>query len=270
MDWDVLVHGYELAEAPTIDLDGSLLFSDVLAGGVYRVDVAGKVTTVVPKRRGVGGIAIHEDGGIVCSGRDLLHVRDGREPRTVLHVDGVAGWNDLCTDATGRVYAGALRFAVFDPKAQVVPGELWRVALGGEPTVVFGDVVHANGVACAADGRTVYLSDTRRQRIIVFDAERATRRDIDLSALGHPDGMALDEHGAVWVALVSGGIARLTPDGNVDRRLEPPSAFTTSLCFAGRDLYVTTGGHSENAELRGCVLRTTVGVAGAPVAPARV
>ncbi|MDP9335855.1 MAG: SMP-30/gluconolactonase/LRE family protein [Actinomycetota bacterium] len=270
MDWDVCAHGYGLAEAPTIDIDGSLVFSDVLGGGVYRIDGSGKVTTVVPKRRGVGGIAIHEDGGIVCSGRDLVHVREGHDPRMVLHVDGVAGWNDLCTDATGRVYAGALRFPVFDPQAQVVPGELWRVALDGDPTVVFGDVIHANGVACTADGRTIYLSDTRQQRIIVFDIERATRRDIDVSALGHPDGMALDEHGAVWVALVSGGIARLTPDGDADRRLEPPSAFTTSLCFAGRDLYVTTGGHSESAELRGCVLRTTVDVAGAPVAPAGV
>ncbi len=270
MDWDVCAYGYGLAEAPTIDIDGSLVFSDVLGGGVYRIDESGQVTTVVPKRRGVGGIAIHEDGGIVCSGRDLVHVREGHDPRTVLHVDGVAGWNDLCTDATGRAYAGALRFPVFDRQAQVVPGELWSVALDGDATVVFGDVVHANGVACTADVGTIYLSDTRQQRIIVFDIERATRRDIDVSALGHPDGIALDEHGAVWVALVSGGIARLTPDGDADRRLEPPSAFTTSLCFAGRDLYVTTGGHSENAELRGCVFRTTVDVAGAPVAPARV
>jgi gluconolactonase len=269
MEWDVVAHGYGLAEAPTIDVDGSLVFSDVLGGGVYRIDAAGTVTTVVPKRRGVGGIAIHADGGIVCSGRDLVHVREGHETRTVLHVDGVAGWNDLCTDAAGRVYAGALRFAVFDREGEAVPGELWCVARDGDATIVFGDVVHANGVACAADGTTIYLSDSRRQRIIVFDTERATRREIDLSAFGHPDGMALDEHGAVWVALVSGGIARFTPDGAVDRRLEPPSEFTTSLCFAGRDLYVTTGGHSGNPELRGCVLHTTLDVAGAPVAPAR-
>jgi sugar lactone lactonase YvrE len=69
---------------------------------------------------------------------------------------------------------------------------------------------------------------------------------------------------------VSGGIARLTPAGEVDRTLEPPSAFTTSLCFAGRDLYVTTGGHSGVPDLRGCVLHTTLDVGGAPVAPARV
>lgn len=269
MSWDVLAHGYGLAEAPTIDVDGSLVFSDVLGGGVYRLGAGGGVSTVVPKRRGVGGIAIHAEGGIVCSGRDVVHVRAG-ETRTLLHVDGVAGWNDMCTDGSGRVYAGGLRFAVFDPSAEAVPGELWCVATDSDPAMLFGDVVHANGVACTADGRTIYLSDTRRRCVIVFDVEQATRRELDVSALGHPDGMALDEHGAVWLALVSGGIVRLTPDGEVDRKLEPPSAFTTSLCFAGRDLYVTTGGHSEHEELRGCVLRTTVDVAGAPVAPARV
>jgi sugar lactone lactonase YvrE len=270
MDWDVLAHGYRLAEAPTVDSDGSLVFSDVLGGGVYRLDSPGTVTTVVPKRRGVGGIAIHADGGIVCSGRDVIHVRDGRAARTVLHVDGVAGWNDLCTDPAGNVVAGALRFAVFDPDAEAIPGQVWRARPDGEHDIVFGDVVHANGIACTPDGSTIYASDTRRQRVIVFDLARGSRREIDVAALGHPDGMALDEHGAIWLALVGGGIARLTPDGEVDRRVEPPSAFTTSVCFSGRDLYATTGGHSEHPELGGCVLRTTVDVAGAPIVPARI
>jgi len=58
MSWEVLAHGYRLAEAPTIDRDGSLLFSDVLGGGVYRRRATDDdVATVVPKRRGVGGIA---------------------------------------------------------------------------------------------------------------------------------------------------------------------------------------------------------------------
>jgi sugar lactone lactonase YvrE len=270
MEWDVLAHGYGLAEAPTIDTDGSLVFSDVLGGGVYRLDSSGAVTTVVPKRRGVGGVAIHAEGGIVCSGRDVIHVREGHQTLTVLHVDGVAGWNDLCTDAGGRVYAGALRFAVFDPAAEPIPGELWRIGFDAGPDVVFGDVVHANGVVCSPDGGLVYMSDTRRQRVIAYDTQRQHRREIDVSAFGHPDGMALDDSGALWLALVSGGIARMTPEGEIDLRLEPPSALTTSLCFDGRDLYVTTGAHSEKPELRGCVLRTTVDAVGAAVAPARV
>ena len=252
MEWEVVAEGYRLAEAPTIDIDGSLLFSDVLGGGIYRLSADGAVREVVPKRRGVGGIAIHADGGIVCSGRDVVHVRDG-ETCTVLHVDGVAGWNDICTDADGHVYAGALRFAVFDPDAEEVPGELWRVDTGP----ILDGIVHANGVAVAGD--TIYVSDTRRQVLVIV--EKGQRREIDVSSLGHPDGLAIDEHGAVWLALVSGGIARLTPAGTVDAHYEPPSAVTTSLCFDGCDLYVTTAG---------AVLRTTVNVEGMRVAPARV
>jgi hypothetical protein len=40
------------------------------------------IETVVPKRRGVGGILLHADEGIVISGRDLSHVKDG-ETRTI-------------------------------------------------------------------------------------------------------------------------------------------------------------------------------------------
>src|SRR4051812_20763286 len=269
MEWDVLAHGYGLVEAPTVDVDGTLLFSDVLGGGIYRLAGNGEVMTVVPKRRGVGGLALHADGGVVCSGRDVVQVRDGTT-RTILHVDGVAGWNDLCADRAGRVYAGALRFAVFDPAAVEVPGELWCVDHDVGPQVLFDDVVHANGVALAPDERTIYLSDTRARRIIVFDVDRQTRSDIDAAPYGHPDGMAVDELGGVWVALVSGGIGRFTPDGTLDRRLEPPSDVTTSLCFDGPYLYVTTGGHREYPELRGCVLRTRLDVPGLARPVARV
>ena len=272
MEFEVLASGYGLAEAPTIDADGALLFSDVLGGGVFRLGPDGGVTTVIPKRRGVGGLAIHAEGGVVCSGRDVVHVRD-RETRTVLHVDGVAGWNDLCTDSRGLVYAGALRFAVFDPNAEVVPGELWRIESEGNGTAFLADVLHANGVACSLDGSAVYLSDTRAKRLIVQDLDRAERREIDISPYGTPDGLALDEHGDIWLALVDGGIGRFAPDGNLRGHLAVPSRLVTSLCFGGgdgRDLFVTTGGHAERPELRGCVLRTRVDVAGAPVARAVV
>ena len=268
MQWEVVAHGYGLVEGPTIDIDGSLLFSDVLQGGIYRLATNGAITTVVPKRRGVGGLALHADGGIVCSGRDVVHVRDG-DTRTLLHVDGVSGWNDICTDAAGRIYAGSLRFAVFDPNAEVIPGELWSLDPDAGPEILIADVIHANGVVVAPDQLTIWMSDTRARALIVFDVATRTRRDIDVESFGHPDGLAIDEAGDVWAALVSGGVGRFAPDGALLERLTPPSDFVTSVCFDGHDLYVTTGSHHD-PELGGCVLRTRVDVAGAPVAPARV
>ena len=59
---------------------------------------------------------------------------------------------------------------------------------------------------------------------------------------GLADGLAVDEAGGVWVAMgEAGGIARFAADGALDRMIEAPADFVTSLCFGGedmRDLYV--------------------------------
>ena len=148
--FELLASGYGLVEGPTLAPDGGLYYSDVLGGGVFQLASSGSITTVVPKRRGVGGIAAHADGGVVCSGRDLIHVRDG-VTRTLFAIDGLPGWNDLCTDARGQVYAGAVRFRVFDRGVTVVPGECWRIDGPDSASELYADVSHANLVhICAA------------------------------------------------------------------------------------------------------------------------
>ena len=98
---EMLACGYGLVEGPRVDRDDSLYFSDVHKGGVHRRQPDGTIETVVPKRRGVGGIALHTDGGVVISGRNICHVRDG-ETRIVFAPDA-PGLNDLFVDAAGRV-----------------------------------------------------------------------------------------------------------------------------------------------------------------------
>ena len=91
-----LVWGYTFLEAPRADGRGGLYFSDVVAGGVYHWAPGGPVETVVPKRRGVGGIALHADGGLVVTGRDVCHVREGRS-RCLLAGQGTLGRAALFT-----------------------------------------------------------------------------------------------------------------------------------------------------------------------------
>jgi gluconolactonase len=273
MQFSVIASGYGLVEGPTVDPDGRVHFSDVLGGGIYRVDLTGEVTTIVPKRRGVGGLALHADGGLVASGRDIVRVHDSAST-TLFSIDGLPGWNDLCTDARGRVYAGALRFAVFDRGATAVPGELWRIDNAGEAVCLYGDVVHPNGVALSPDQHTIFHSDTRSHAIVVHtltaDGTAEDRRVIDTSAYGQPDGLAVDEHGAIWVALLGFGVVRFTPEGRLDTRIEVPSNLTTSVCLDGHDCYIATADNTDDPSLRGCLLHTTVDVAGATVFPARV
>src|SRR5262249_19002192 len=76
MKLETLCCGYGLIEGPREDGAGNLHFSDVTNGGVYRRSADGAIATVVPRRRGVGGIALHASGGLVISGKDVCHVRD--------------------------------------------------------------------------------------------------------------------------------------------------------------------------------------------------
>ncbi len=109
--------GYGLIEGPVWDPARGLYFSDVINGGVHLLDRAGAVSLVVPKRRGIGGMALHEKGGLVVGGRDIACVLlDNGSTRTLLSLDaipGATGFNDLTTDRVGRVYVGSLAYRVF-------------------------------------------------------------------------------------------------------------------------------------------------------------
>src|SRR3989454_5879254 len=150
---ETLAFGYGLAEAPRVDAAGNLYFSDAIEGGVYRRAPDGAVSVVVLKRRGVGGLVLHADGGGVVSGKDVSHVRNG-ETRILLTVAGVLGFNDLTTDAAGRVFVGSLRSPVLQNEERV-PGELWRVDGPGRAGEGYRHVAFANGVGFAPDGRTI-------------------------------------------------------------------------------------------------------------------
>src|SRR5262249_46797073 len=60
--------GFGLVEAPLWDPRKGLYFSDVLNGGVYLLSRSDEVSQIVPKRRGVGGMALHAAGGLVMGG----------------------------------------------------------------------------------------------------------------------------------------------------------------------------------------------------------
>ncbi len=273
---ETLAYGYGLLEGPRIDTADNLYFSDVTNGGVYRRSPAGTLTTVVPRRRGVGGIALHADGGVVISGKNVCHVKDG-ETRILFQRDDIPGFNDLFTDSAGRVYVGSLRSDPFKEGARV-PGELWRIE--GEDKVVqmYGDVGLTNGIGFSPDGRILYHADSAAQHLIVHDVAPdgscRNRRSISVSAVGGPDGLAVDETGAIWVAIYNGGCAaRYTLDGKLDRKVDVPAKAVTSLCFGGkdrRDLYIVTADNTDDPDHKGTIFRTRVDTAGLPAPLAKV
>jgi len=246
-------------------------------GGVFRRSPAGAVETVIPKRRGVGGIALHADGGLVVSGRNVCHVHEG-ETRVLFAPENTPGFNDLFTDRWGCVYAGTVRSDPFAAGGQRTPGELWRISGEGEATQVYDGVGLSNGIGFSPDERLLYHSDSAARAIYVSDVrgrgQVANRRIFTQVELGVPDGLAVDVEGGVWVAVFQGGcVARYRPDGALDRTIDVPAKAVTSLCFGGeglKDLYIVTADNTEAPERGGTVFRTRVDVAGLPAPLARI
>ena len=164
--------GYGLIEGPVWDPARGLYFSDVINGGVHLLDRAGKVTLAVPKRRGIGGMALHEFGGLVVGGRDIacVSLTDGTT-HSLLSLDaipGATGFNDLTADAAGRIYVGSLAFRVFGGETPK-PGHLHVIDLDGGMRTLSDGVLLTNGLGFSPDGKRLYHSDARAPLVRVYD-----------------------------------------------------------------------------------------------------
>ncbi len=276
--------GYGLIEGPVWDPARGLYFSDVVNGGVDLLDLDGKIKPVIPKRRGIGGMALHENGGLVVGGRDIacVSLADGTS-RTLLSLDaipGATGFNDLTTDKAGRVYVGSLAYKVFGGEAPR-PGHLHVIDLDGTMRTLSDGILLTNGLGFSPDGRRLYHSDARAGLVRVYDVmpDGGVGPWRTFATLGDgqsavPDGLKVASDGSVWVADAHGGrVAIFNADGTHRRDLAVPLPMVTSLCFAGDDLcdlYVVTGSRGGPHENCGSIFRTRADVAGLALPLARV
>src|SRR5258708_24984844 len=84
MEFEMLASGYGLLEAPRVDDLGRFYFSDIPNGGVYRRNPGGNVETLIPKRKGVGGMNFNRSGGPLLPPPPLIYLggknRKNRHP----------------------------------------------------------------------------------------------------------------------------------------------------------------------------------------------
>ena len=251
-------------------------------GGVRALDADGKISTVVPKRRGVGGMAPHAAGGLVIGGREIIYESfDGETHATLLTpdvTDVAIGFNDLTTDEVGRVWVGSLAYRVILGE-EVRPGHLHVIDLDGSVRTVSDGIILTNGMAFSPDGKTLYHCDARADLIRAYDVAADAevigwRVFAEINGASTPDGMAVAEDGSIWVAIADGGKGMVfEPDGAVRTEIPTPLPMVTSVCFGGadlRDFYIVTGSRNGPRENCGTIYRMRTDVSGLPIVPAKV
>jgi sugar lactone lactonase YvrE len=249
---------YHVGEGPLWDpVDNVLYFVDIPDGAIFQYDPDTHAMRRWDVPSAVGALALRELGGAVLACGDGFHFFDfatgertpisdpeANEPRTRL--------NDGKVDRRGRFVAGSMDSSLGEPL-----GALYALDADSRLRTLETGVRCSNGPCWSPAGRTFYFSDTPLGRIFAYDYDLdsgdisnkrvfVSTRELD----GSPDGATVDADGCVWSAIVMGSkLARFTPDGTLERTVEMPANFVSSMAFGGSGLdvlYVTSIGEPVN------------------------
>lgn len=161
------------------------------------------------------------------------------------HADPAFRFNDGKFDAHGRLWTGLM-----SRDGKKGGGILYRFDPDGTWHVADTGFDLPNGLDWSGDGRTFHFTDSHKGEIYAYDFDAASgaieNRRLFFSmdpAEGKPDGLTRDAEGCLLSVLFDGSaIARLTPDGSLERLIPLPVPRPTSCAFGGdgRTLFVTT------------------------------
>jgi sugar lactone lactonase YvrE len=173
------------------------------------------------------GLGVLPDGRLVVLTmfrKQLMTCEDGRLSLYADLSDVATGTiDDMIVDGLGRAYVGDLGFDLPPPADRGAVGRIILVMPDGATRIVADGLRFPNGIAVSADNN----------RLVVAEMDGACLADYDIAADGglifrrrfatvkSPDGICLDQEGAVWVAAFDeDAFIRFDRDGRELQRIE--------------------------------------------------
>ena len=232
--------GAQLGEGPSWDpVRHMWCWVDITSRAVYLSDESGTTLARWSTPQDVGAALPARDGFLLASrdGFDFLAEDGTVRPVCAVQPDRPdIRFNDAKCDPRGRAFAGTMAY-------DETPGEAMLVRLDPGPNArpVLTGLTLGNGLGWSPDGRRMHFIDSPTHQVTQFEY------DVDAGEIGArvgaveiakdqgmPDGMCVDDTGAIWVALWGGSaVHRYTPDGELDTVVAVPTRHVTSVAFGG-------------------------------------
>jgi gluconolactonase len=266
---ETVATGLEFPEG-TIFVGNTLYFVDYGASDVLRL-VDGKVERVW-HQAGCGANGLVQSGAtllVACyDGGTIAEITPGgRSTGTIASDDKGQPFiapNDLATDHKGGVYFSA-------SGSDSVPGKVYYRAADGHVREVASNIRYSNGLVVSPDGKRLYLAESAANRLLVYPIapdgglgegqafiKLADALAVPGEATFTPDGVRIDGHGNVFVALYrGGGFAVFSSGGKLLHRVELPGTHHSNLAISpdGRFVFVTSVADLPDGGSRGELLK---------------
>jgi sugar lactone lactonase YvrE len=203
---EVLAEGFHFLEGARWH-DGRLWMSDIFGQRVHTVALDGAVETLADVPGRPSGLGFLSDGTpLIASMMDrcLLRLENGDlTPHAQLGSLVTGDLNDMVVDGQGRAYVGNMGFDLFGG-AEYRNANLVMVDPSGQARVVAEEIEFPNGTVILPGGEVMVLAETWGHRLTAFDIApdgglSGRRIFADLGEYG-PDGICLDQEGAIWIS----------------------------------------------------------------------
>ncbi len=231
----IIVGGLDFPEGPVFDDGGALWWSEIFGGMVSRRSPDGAINRFKTGGKPNGLALRSPDQILICDG--ALGVVRMLTPSTgALHAitDVIDAPSDLAFDDAGNLIISCPGNSRTEPT-----GYVCCLAPNGALSIIVDGLCFPNGIALAADGKTVFIAETYRQRVLSGSWDAARREwtpkptvfQTTAGANG-PDGLAIGEDGTLYAAIYgSGCIDVFDPLGSRIERIATPGRNPTNCAF---------------------------------------
>ena len=218
---------------------------------MLKVDEAGNRSHVARVPEQPSGLGWLPDGSMLIvsmKDRKLMRLAEGALSEYA-DMSSIATWhcNDMVLSADGRAYVGNFGYDHYNEPEEKT-ANLVRVDPDGSVHLADGGLLFPNGSIITPDGKTLVVGETRGNRLtawdIAADGGLSNRRLWADLGKNFPDGICLDEEGAIWVADPRlRETIRVKEGGEVTHRIST-GEFGSYACMLGgtdrKTLYICT------------------------------
>jgi len=250
-----LCDGFQWAEGPVYHPDGYLLFSDMPKNAIMKYG-SGKLSVYLSGMEMPNGLALDAQGRLcVCEHHGRRVIRLEKDGAITVLADRYLGKrlnapNDLVIRSDGGIYFTDHSFS-HPEKTEIKELDfngVYFLSSSGTLRLVSNDFARPNGLALSPDEKRLYVNDTERGHIRVFNLGQGGMESggsVFASMSGErgiADGMKTDKEGNVF-STGPGGIWVLSPSGTLIQKINlPEQASNLAWGDDGKSLYITCGG----------------------------